>query len=152
MQKIEILRTKSGLPVVAERGGGMTRTGHATIVCDENGAPPRAIHIFRSGHLACGTHALVACRPGLRIVTAWRGGDVTVRRITASPSRLPPATGPDEVDVVVVWERSTGDSAEPMPTYLEEAIATAERKARTYHCRDAMYVTEPPRKTPTSRY
>ena len=58
------------LPALWERGGGMTNTGGATIICGPQGRPKRPVYIRRAGHLACDDHALFVVRPGDHVIRA----------------------------------------------------------------------------------
>jgi len=41
-----------------EKGGGMSNTGFATVICGPNGSPLKPLFIATRGTLACSKHAL----------------------------------------------------------------------------------------------
>jgi len=69
-RKLEIEKTKKGLPAMWEKGGGWTNTGATTIIADNKGEPKKAIYVRSRGHLACSEHALIVLEKGDYIVKA----------------------------------------------------------------------------------
>lgn len=136
--RIDLERTRSGLPALWERGGGFSNTGRATVVAGRNGGPKRPVYVRRKGHLACAEHALFVLHPGDYIVRAghhrW---DFTVEvhrvlRIGEEDGRLFA-----ETELVARYE--AGEWNPPLPPRLEEAVKAARQKATCYHCREPHY-------------
>jgi len=79
MEKIEI--SKSGIPCMWEKGGGMSSIGHATIIADSVGGPKRPIFVRKKGELSCGEHALIPVVTGDYVVFAGHQRCDTVVKI-----------------------------------------------------------------------
>lgn len=137
--RLGIDRTRRGLPAAWEAGGGRMNTGDATIVAGPQGEPLRPLYIRGRGHLANGSHALFAVRPGFHVIQAdHHRGDfaITVYRLVA----LDMEAGEAEAEVVARYDR--GEWEPPLPPHLEAAVEAAQAKARCYHCRHVHYFKE----------
>jgi hypothetical protein len=137
MTTITITRSKRGVPCLWEQGGGATNTGHATIICTQDGQKKRPIYIRRSGSLACGKHALIPVQVGDLVIQAShyrRDFDISVYRIAEITD--------DEARMEQVDRYSYGEwtSGEYPPENLMPAIRTGMEKATCYHCREPHYV------------
>lgn len=121
---LKMVRSKSGLPCVWERGGGYSNIGDAQIVTDGQGYPKRAIHVRTYGDLACGDHALIPVEVGDHVVTVDRHRD----KVSAKVERI-----------VSIQE----DSATVVPAETPicvNAIYAAIDKSADYHCRTPYYI------------
>ncbi len=141
--------TKSGLVSVWEEGGGATNTGDATIICKADGTKPTATYIRRGGHLSCAEHALVPVQPGYYLIKSYhhRGDFIhEVYRITRAFKEGEGEQAKGKIEVILVNKYDQGEWDHPLPENLINAVNTAEDKAKCYHCREAMYVTEKEKK------
>jgi len=128
--------SKSGLHCLDECGGGRTSTGEARILTNADGTAPTAIHILRSGHLACESHAIVPITPGMFVINAsHHRGDFTI-----TVGRIIDIDG-DKAVIENFAEYSFGEWDVIPPEYLIPAIEAAKAKAMDYHCRRAYWVT-----------
>lgn len=124
--------------VGGEGGGGATKTGCAWLWTTPDGTPPRAIRVYTRGHLSNGHHADVVLSPGsYHVYVAESRAD----GLYVGVARL----GTDGVlTLVALQERGRwlvdDDLPDAVCRALSEAIRVCVRKARTYHCREAMYV------------
>lgn len=125
----DIVITKGGWPALWERGGALSRRGSATIVAEADGSKPRPILVKTRGHLACGQHALVGLRAGMYVISAGRSGAVSIKRIKR--------VGVQGREVLAEVEEVDSSS---IPPKLQPAVQAAVTKARTYHCRFAVWV------------
>jgi len=137
-KRMEIEVSKSGIPCLWEKGGAMTNTGTAQIICGPNGEQKKAIYVPTGGHLACGAHALLPIVVGDHVVQVARWRDkvtVVVYQITSiDPPQQPTSTATARgCTLVELTETSTA---------LEPAVEAAIEKANDYHCRIAMYIRE----------
>lgn len=133
---IKVSRSRTGLPVIVEDGGGVTSSGDAIIVAGENGE--RLTPLFIPKGRWGSAHALFVARPGMFIVRAeWNreGERVEGFRIEGVKKdgeteflRLVPKWG---------WENGDGD----IPDEFQKAADAAIEKAHCFHCREAHYVS-----------
>jgi len=128
-------RSKTGLPVIRECGGGSTNTGFAEVVAGVNGEALKPLFIPRGYSNA--EHALFVARSGMHLVQAehgkW-GESVTVRRVRGIGNE-------EDTDILItelVAEYENGDGN--IPDYLQAAADAALEKARCYHCREPHYI------------
>lgn len=135
--RIEVTRSRRGIPCITESGGAMTNT-HTDIVCVANpeGCPKRPLKVFRSGHLSCAEHAVIPIEIG----------DVV--------GFLPYGKRDDTIDDVMLYrvkgfkteEESEILELEEMQFPYEEKfsplVEAVFRKSRIYHCRCAVFVDE----------
>ena len=129
-------RSKTGLPIIAENGGGSTNTGRATIICSEDGT--RLTPVFIPRGYSNGDHALFVAYAGKTIVVDAchsRAGEwVTVSQV----ARIGTNDDQDEIVLQVVGEYENGDGT--IPDVFSDAVEAALNKARCYHCREPHYV------------
>lgn len=125
----DIVVTKGGWPALWEKGGALSRRGSAVVITESDGSKPRPILVRTRGHLACGNHALVGLRAGMYVIRAGRSGAVEIKRI----KRL----GVKNQKALVEVEEVDSSS---IPPKLQPAVQAAVTKARTYHCRFAVWV------------
>ena len=133
--KMEIERTKSGIPCVWESGGGYTNTGVASIIAGKDGQPKKAIYVRKRGYLANGEHALIPISVGDYIIKAdhHRGDfEVEIYKIVEVQK--------EKALIKQVNYFSTGEWDAELPAYLETAVDTAIEKATCYHCREPHYI------------
>jgi hypothetical protein len=138
---MKVERSKTGTPCLWEKGGGMTNTGSATLICDYIGAPKAPIYVKRSGQLACGQHALIPIDVGDLVVEAsHHRGDFTIKvfRIDAIGFE----GDDDNARLVNHYTFDRGEWDKPLPAVLEAVVEAAKTKATTYHCRSAVWVRE----------
>jgi len=134
-------RSKTGLPTIAERGGGMTNTGNCMIVCGPSGERIKPLFVPRG--YSNDVHAIFVARIGDHIIEAGhnRGGEnATVWRIDGVGT----ADEPDKLVVTVVGEYEDGDGN--IPAEFATAVEAAFQKSHCYHCREAHYAAEQVRK------
>lgn len=135
MEKMSIKRSKTGLPIINEEGGGSTSTGNATICCGCNGEPLTPLFIPRG--YCNGEHALFVAKVGVFIVRAThsrRGESVRFHRIVQI------GTEEDQNEIILeenVYEYEDGDGN--IPEEFESAKQAALNKSHCYHCRCAHY-------------
>ena len=125
----DIVVTKGGWPAMWERGGALSRRGSAVVITEPDGSKPRPILVKTRGHLACGQHALVGLRAGMCVISAGRSGAVSIKRIVR--------IGVQGEKVLAEVEEVDSSS---IPPKLQPAVQAAVTKARTYHCRFAVWV------------
>ena len=125
----DVVVTRGGWPAMWERGGALSRRGSATIITESDGSKPRPILVRTRGHLACGRHALVGLRAGMYVISAGRSGAVSIKRIKR--------VGVQGREVLAEVEEVDSSS---IPPKLQPAVQAAVTKARTYHCRFAVWV------------
>lgn len=132
--KMKIERTKKGLPAMWESGGGMTNTGHATIIANHNGAPKKPVYIRRSGSLSCNNHALFIVEVGDLVIEAGHHRfdfEIAVYRIEAIDG--------EEARLSLLHEFSRGEWDVEPPADIMKAVEAAQEKAMIYHCRLPVY-------------
>ena len=128
-------RSKSGLPIFCEEGGGTSNTGEARIITGPNGERVKPLWIPR-GH-SNADHAGFVIHVGMCVVDAWHNREtesVKVERIT----RIGTADSPDEVSTELVGEWENNDGT--LPPEFEAARKVALGKSHCYHCREPHYV------------
>lgn len=122
--RINISRSRSGLPCLCESGGALTSSGHATIIADGAGYPKRAIRVFTRGELCNGDHAIIPIRVGDIVVKVETHHDKTAVTV-----------------FVISAIYDDGAELEPCATPIaEDAIMAAIAKARDFHCRRPFYI------------
>ncbi len=128
-------RSKSGLPIVAESGGGATNTGKARIVCGSAGGSLRPLFVPRG--YSNGEHALFVVDRSTVIVEAShdRNGEyVKVSRVT----NVGTINDPEEVILELVGKYENGDGN--IPEQYAEAVNAALSKSKCYHCREPHFI------------
>jgi len=132
---IETEKTKRGYHALWESGGGCTNTGGATVICDQNGLPKKAVYVKRSGHLSNREHALVVLAVGDYIINAyhhWRNFWIKIYRVISFQEKY--------AVTELVYKFSDGEWNESLPEYLQSAVTAAMEKATCYHCTRAHYI------------
>ena len=71
--KMALTISKKGFPCLWERGGGMTKTGDATVIAGASGEPKSAIYVRSHGPLSCCDHALIPVKRGDYVISAEYG-------------------------------------------------------------------------------
>lgn len=136
MSKPRIERsTKSGIPVIWERGGGFTKTGEAQIVCKPNGGKKIPLYVPTSGHLACENHALFAIHVGDLVIIRHYGHGEDICEVWE-------CTNPESGDFTMILSYSDGEWDKNPPTELIPAIEACFRKADKYHCREVYWAAK----------
>lgn len=133
--KIQIQRTKQGLPALWESGGGYTQTGDAIVIAGPNGEKKAPYYIRQRGHLACDRHALLLIHEGDIIIEAehhHKDFEIRVWRIVQIIG--------EEAWLNLMYEFSWGEWDTEPPEYLQPAIEAAMKKATCYHCREPHYI------------
>ncbi len=122
---MKVTRSKSGRPTLTENGGGMTNTGHATIICGANGQKLKPLFIPRG--YSNGDHAIFIAKPGqTHLVHASRdrsGENAVVEKVIGIDAD-------DNLEVSVVGEYENGDGN--IPSNFQDAVDAALRKCRAY--------------------
>ena len=119
---------------LSEFGGGMTKTGSATVVCGVSGKPLKPYKIFRHGDLACNTHALFSVPEKAITIRAEKNRQIVIREhkiVITAPRRAC-------IHSETLW---TGNFLE-LPNRLsryQNAVDAAREKAYCYHCRCVHY-------------
>ena len=137
MKKFKIEKSKKGLPVMWENGGGLSNTGHVQIITGMYGERLKPLYIRRSGSLACENHALLMIKRGYYIVKASHHREdfhISIYEVAEIDVHN------NEVYCEEVNSFSNGEWDNELSPYLEEAVDAAKRKATTYHCRSARYI------------
>lgn len=136
MKKMEIERTKRGIPCMWESGGGYTNTGVATIIAGKNGEPKKAIYIRRRGQLANSHHALIPVTVGDYVLKAdHHRGDFNIFIYKIKKILK------EEILTEKIGEFSNNEW-DHLPKFLEDAVETAIKKATCYHCREPHFIIE----------
>lgn len=147
MKMLKVERSRRGLPVMWEQGGGLSKTGDSQIIAGPHGEALRPLYIKTGGHLACCPHALFVVSKGMFAVTAChhRGDfEITVSRLTgkfAAPDEY--GRGEAEAEVVASYKRAEWDgplAEEAASGFLRDAVGAATEKARCYHCREPHFM------------
>lgn len=127
MEVLDLTISKKGIPCLWEQGGGFTKTGRATIIAGNNGAPKRAIYVRTHGVLACDEHALIPVQPEDYMIHAEHShGQNFVEVYRIKEINL------DEKTAVV-------ESVEKIPQQLSNAVDACVDKSYDYHCRSPYY-------------
>lgn len=137
MIKVKVEKTKKGYPALWESGGGMTNTGHATIITTPDGGPKKPVYIRRRGTLSCGDHALFIVEVGDLVIEAGHHRldfEVAVYRIEAIDGK--------EARLSLLHEFSRGEWDVEPPASIMEAVEAAKEKATDYHCRRPYWIKE----------
>ena len=136
--------TKRGLISLWECGGGYCNTGKATIIAKPDGTMPTAVYVRRRGQLACEEHALVPVHPCYYIIDSYHHrGDFSHEIWKVERTFIEGEKAYIEVSKVNSFDEGEWDA--PLGN-LEKAVAAAESKATSYHCRSAVYVVEKEKK------
>lgn len=123
----DLLVSKSGLPCLAENGGGSSNTGYTDIICNKNYNRKKAIFI---GRYACGDHAVIPVVEGDHVINVERHWDLckvtdfAIEKIENGKAVL------RVCECVAVGTDYNGNHA------FEAAIA----KSLDYHCREPYYI------------
>ena len=128
--------------IVWEEGGGMTNTGHATIIASSTGGRLKPIFVRNRGHLALSKHAAFAIWEGQVAVVVEASHHsheffVELYEITATKK---------ELQKELIWHAEDfypSDLGEVLPEKLSRyypAVEAAIKKATKYHCREPFYV------------
>jgi hypothetical protein len=133
--ELKVRRSQTGLPVIAESGGGMSNTGEACVICGAKGEKVKPLFVPKG--YSNREHALFVARAGMCIVSAWhnRGGEgITISRIM----KVGTQEDPDLLVLEEVGSFQNGDGN--IPKDFSNAATMALEKSKTYHCREAMYI------------
>jgi hypothetical protein len=139
----EISRSKKGLPVMWQRGGGATNTGRCTIICGSNFEPLKALYIRRSGSLSNSEHSLHIISEGYHIIVCTHHrrdfaiGVYEIKTISADSAEAKMICEFSEGQ----WD-SVGEELFAHNTNFRNAIEAAMKKAVCYHCRSPHYIVE----------
>ncbi len=117
---------------LAEEGGGMTRTGCAYVVCNEQGDAIRPFHVPVGAPLKKQAFFSGA---SLVQVRATHQKDVEIRRVTPVDHI---ADGYVAIRYETIW-RGYAHELPHLHDHYRNAVAVAVRKARCYHCRHVHY-------------
>jgi len=136
MEKVKVTRSRTGLPVMAEKGGGNTTTGWCHIICGGWGEKLKPLFVPSKGYCNA-DHALFVVKPGMYIIQGSRdrtGVDVSCYVIDSV------GTPEDPDEIVYREEFSYGEGDGNIPDYLQAAVEACKRKCYCYHCRCAHYI------------
>ena len=138
METRSISLSKNGLPTMWEKGGAFKNTASATIICDFEGYPKRAIHTNKKGNIACAEHALVRIEAGDTLIEVTSIRNVStieiLRIIGIKKSQLIA-----NVIRIAYWENGSWDNDKIAAKY-RDACEAAINKAGDFHCRKTYYV------------
>ena len=135
--RINVERTRTGLPALWENGGGLTNRGHSQLIGDSVGGKKSAIYVARGGHLACGNHVLLVIEVGDIIVRAShsRGDfDIDIYRVIAIDD--------EGAELEGVADFRQGEWQGDYEKFCD-IVDTAKSKARDYHCRSGYWYESP---------
>lgn len=134
----------SGLPITAqyfirnwERGGGMTNTGEAKVICDTHGKKLKPEKVFTNGHLSNKIHAEFDSQHGHEI-TCTKRGVVTILYYQLAFDYDDDHIG---IQIIPIWKGPIASIPNKFG-FLKVAADTAFKKANTFHCRIAMYIKD----------
>ena len=139
METRSISLSKTGLPTMWEKGGAFKNTASATIICDFEGYPKRAIFTKVKGNLACAEHALIRVEIGDTIieVNAIRNvSTIEILRITGLQKKQLIA----EVSRIALWANGEWVEGNKIAAKYRDACEAAINKAGDFHCRKPYYV------------
>lgn len=128
MKNYSLTITRKGINCLWEGGGGMTKTGCASVIAGRNGEPKHAIYVRTHGVLSNENHALIPVQPGDYVIgTAYGHGEdyFTVDRIVRISEGIAECEELTEI-----------------PRYLMNAIDAAIQKSNDYHCRTPYYISQ----------
>jgi hypothetical protein len=137
----KIVKSKSGIPCLWERGGGWSNTGSSQIICDSVGKPKKPIYVKRKGELACSDHALIPIQKGDVVIRAKHHRedfDIEVFSIASFKSK----DGEEAAETSFVSEFNIGEWSNDNNLKYKDAINAAMAKATDYHCRVPYFVIE----------
>ncbi|GIW67768.1 MAG: hypothetical protein KatS3mg096_636 [Candidatus Parcubacteria bacterium] len=136
-EKMDIVRTKSGLPAMWESGGGYTNTGESVIIAGRNGERKKPIYIRKKGHLANREHALYIVNKGDIVVQAYHHReDFTIRVYKIVDFE-------DNYAILeLLYYYEDGEWDKPLPEKYKDVVDAAMHKAIIYHCRYPVYYKE----------
>ena len=144
---MRIERSKKGLPVAWECGGGSTNTGSATIIAGPKGEALVPLYVRTRGDLSNGDHALFVVGKDYIVVHAdqHRGDfEITVSRMTGE--FFPAEQWGESREVAAMEALGVISRGEWTPGFDPEdfraAIEAAKDKAECYHCRRPFYMKE----------
>jgi len=138
---LECGKSKSGLPTLAEFGGGSTNTGNATVIASAIGAAKRAIYMPTRGHLCNGEHAIFAVAVGDVVVEASHHREdfsIRVWRILAIEQDGERTLARMKLEAECDQD-SRGNRDGEILGWAEAAVTAAVMKALDYHCRRAYF-------------
>lgn len=144
MKTFTIERSKKGLPVMWEMGGGATNTGDSQVIAGPQGEALTPLYIKTGGHLAGGQHALFVVGAGTIVVSTYHHrGDfkITVSQLTGAFGK-PDEYGREEAEAEELCHFSRGEWGEKDPDDFgcREAVQAATDKAQCYHCREPHFM------------
>ena len=125
--KDKIVKTAQGHFAIWEEGGGMTNTGHATIITGPNGEKLEPVYIKLRGNLSCGEHALFLLKQGMWVICVDRKHDQYETNIYHYE-------GTELISLSYLTSIEIS-----CPSFLEAVIKIAKEKTRHYHCREPYY-------------
>lgn len=135
---IEIEKSKRGIPCLWEKGGGLSNTGKAQLICDKNGWEKKPIYIRQSGSLACEEHALIPVRENDVVVIAShhrRDFYIEVLQIKSIQG--------EEAHLELINSFSQGEwDNEQDYWHISPVVEAAQEKAMDYHCRVPYFIKQ----------
>ena len=138
METRSISLSKCGLPCLWEKGGASKNTASATIICDFEGYPKKAIFIHKKGNIACAEHALIRIEVGdtlIEVTSVYNVSTIEILRITSIKKSERIA----KVIRIAYWANGSWDNAKIAAKY-RDAYEAAINKAGDFHCRKPYYV------------
>ena len=138
METRSISLSKTGLPTMWEKGGAFKNTASATVICDFEGFPKRAIFTNKKGNIACAEHALIRVEVGDAIIevnSIRNVSTIEILRITDIKKKQLIA----KVSRIAYWADGKWDNAIIASKY-RDACEAAINKAGDFHCRKPYYV------------
>lgn len=145
--KINVGKTKSGLPCLWERGGGCSNTGNARIICRADGSKKVAI---ATGNNSNNNHALFVLHDGDLIISVFdskRGMEIDVSEVKLSAVKddlwCDYYRAYKDVDFETVMTYNNCEWDKEPSAGVEEAIQAAVNKVHCYHCREPYWYLPP---------
>jgi len=137
--ELKVKRSKTGLPVLSETGGGATNTGSSMIICGANGEPLKPLYVPKG--ICFGDHAIFVVRNGMYIIKHSHNREhdkVQVFKILGIGSQSDPDQVVTNEKPDYVWEDGDGNIRE----FLELAVKAANVKGYCYHCRAPHFISK----------
>jgi len=129
----------------SERGGAMTNTGTARIVCGQNGEKLTACQIMHSGNLANGIHAWFREPDGLVTIDSGKADDIVNIQSHLIEIAEVPGQRRGSFLRIKIEELWRGDHRELPSSFskFSEAVKAAAAKGECFHCREVHFALRP---------
>jgi len=139
METRSISLSKTGLPTMWEKGGAFKNTASATVICDFEGYPKKAIFTNKKGNIACAEHALIRIEAGdaiIEVTSLHNVSTIEILRITGIKKNELIA----KVVRIAYWANGEWIEGNKIAAKYRDACEAAINKAGDFHCRKPYYV------------